>query len=249
MPEVYVCLISYESKDSNNVHKAIDMVRRGGYPHRLLMLEDAQFREGIIKPLNYLLRSALVDPTCEYIVTMSNDHYCYIDGWLKMMVEKMKTEPNMGVLSGQQMNDHGEHGMYYQISQKDGVAYGTHAPYWETFEMNYNDVSRGFCLMRASMLRGIGLFDENFGVGSFENYDYYARLTRAGYVSRLWGKIVYEQCVHGNMDLPINSEGKPATTQDSFWDQPMGAKYFVEKWGVTVGQTPPGPPKFEGKIR
>lgn len=219
------------------------MVEAEGHPFRLIALEDSGFRQGIIKPLNSAIRAALADKECEHVFTLSNDHYAYRMGWMRAMVEKMESDPNIGCLGGQQMNDHGNCGTYYQISQKDGQRYPTDSPYWDTFEMDYNDVSRGFCLLRADMLRKLGLFDENLGTGSFENYDYYIRLTQAGYRSVLWGKIVYEQCVHGNMDLPVDSMG-----HRKFWDQEIGHAYFRMKWGVRPGVVPAHKPNMEGAI-
>jgi len=257
MPEVYVVLFSYVSGESYAQYKngtatleALERLKMAGYPYRFVFLEDVGFRQGIIKPLNTILRMALADTDCQFIHMQSNDHHCITPNWLKIMVETLKSNPTIGCLSPMQFNDHGHCMTDWEIGYSNLGLKGINDPYWDTFAEDYVDISRGFCTVRAEMLRKIGLFDENFGTGAFENYDMWNRANNAGYRSHIFGKVKYTHCVHGNQ-IHVKSRDIEAGTHqnvEKWWDSYDLGPYYVSKWGEGPGNHHGRKPAFEGAV-
>lgn len=85
----------------------------------------------------------------------------------------------------------------------------------------------GFCMMiRDKVVEEVGLFDESFGIGNFEDDDYCLRVSRAGY--RL---CIAEDCFvyhYGNRTF------SGMEIDSAKWDALMekNRQIFVEKWGV-----------------
>jgi len=237
-------MLSYDNGEGNSL-VSLDRLKSAGYPYRLLMVEDSGFRLGIIKPLNTLLRAALEDSECRYILMCSNDHHVITPDWLRLLVWKAKSDPTLGCISPLQLNDHVSCGKWSQtgflVPQSD-----PNDPFWETWEHEYVDISRGFCLMPASLLREIGLFDEGFGTGAYENYDMWNRMKYAHpeMKSSSWGKVKYTHCVHGNK-IEIKDPNTPAAQGE--WNQKAGGEYYIRKWEQGPGAHP-RKPNFEGQI-
>lgn len=118
----------------------------------------------------------------EQILLLNND--CVVTtGWLRRMLAALRSDPSIGLVgpcsnavSGLQRIDAG----YEQLADLDGFA-------WEWARHNNGqrcETERlvGFCLLiRRAVIDQVGLLDERFGVGNFEDDDYCRRAIAAGF--------------------------------------------------------------------
>ena len=116
------------------------------------------------------------------IVLLNNDTIA-TTGWLRRMLDAMAKDPRIGLVgpcsncvSGGQQIPVG----YDDLSRLDGFAWDWGVSH--TGEIVDTDRLVGFCLLiRRELIDRIGLLDERFGVGCFEDDDYSKRAIRAGY--------------------------------------------------------------------
>jgi len=134
---------------------------------------------GFAKANNQGMRVA----TGDYILLLNND-VVLAEGWLERMICCLESDPSIGVVGpvtnhavGQQVVDmpgrHDEPGIrkfaYIQAMRNAGVWFETHRII-------------GFCmLVRKRVIEQIGMLDERFGPGGFEDYDFCLRIHQAGY--------------------------------------------------------------------
>ncbi|MFI5461446.1 MAG: glycosyltransferase [Isosphaerales bacterium] len=116
-------------------------------------------------------------------VLLLNNDVVVATGWLCRLLRAMRADPAIGLagpcsnfVSGPQQVDVG----YDSLTELDGFAWD-----WGGAHDGVRiDVSRlvGFCLLiRRAVVDAIGLFDEQFGIGCFEDDDYCLRAIQAGY--------------------------------------------------------------------
>lgn len=126
---------------------------------RLILIENSE-NLGWIKAVNQGFRIS----TAPYVCIMNND-VISSDRWLFNMVNIMDSNPQIGL-----MNPRWEKGKFE----------GLRGDYIET------DWCRGFCiLIKREVIDKIGGFDETYGFGYWEDYDYSVRAVKAGYICGL----------------------------------------------------------------
>jgi O-antigen biosynthesis protein len=118
----------------------------------------------------------------EHILLLNND-VVVTTGWLGRMLDALFSDPKIGMagpcsnfVSGpQQVESH-----YRSLAELDGFA----RDWGRANDRRLADVNRlvGFCLLiRRSVVESVGLLDEQFGLGCFEDDDYCLRAIEAGY--------------------------------------------------------------------
>jgi len=116
-------------------------------------------------------------------VLLLNNDVVVTTGWLGRMLRALRSDPKVGLVgptsncvSGPQQIEVG----YDALADLDGFA-------WDRGKLHNGfvaDVNRlvGFCLLiRREVIESIGLLDEQFGIGCFEDDDYCLRAIAAGY--------------------------------------------------------------------
>jgi O-antigen biosynthesis protein len=118
----------------------------------------------------------------EQILLLNND-VVMTTGWLRRLLRVLRGDPKIGLtgpcsnfVSGpQQVASH-----YESLAELDGFAWD----WGKAHDGRRVDVDRlvGFCLLiRRSVVEAVGLLDEQFGLGCFEDDDYCLRAIKAGY--------------------------------------------------------------------
>ncbi len=141
------------------------------------LIENADNR-GFPAGCNQGIRAA----TGEHVLLLNND-VIVTTGWLDRMLAALHDDPKIGLVGPCTNNISGEQQVpvtYEDLSCLDGFA-------WEwgkrhDREPQETDRLVGFCLLvRKSLVDEIGLLDERFGLGNFEDDDYCRRAGQAGY--------------------------------------------------------------------
>ena len=117
----------------------------------------------------------------DYVVVLNNDTIV-TPGWLKSMVETSEATgagivgPRSNNISGPQQIDN------LTLNSKEAIL--KMAEVWNSAKLQPFECDRivGFCmLIKRKVLNTIGLFDERFGMGNYEDDDYCLRALKAGF--------------------------------------------------------------------
>lgn len=118
----------------------------------------------------------------EQVLLLNNDTIV-TTGWLARMLDALAADPRAGLVGPVSNNVSGEQQVrtdYRRLEELDGFAWD-----WSRRHEGkrvLTDRLVGFCLLIArSVIERIGLLDERFGIGSFEDDDYTLRAIRAGF--------------------------------------------------------------------
>jgi len=116
------------------------------------------YNKGWIKGVNQGIGASLSD----YVCVMNNDTIVRTQGWLSKMIALAEAEPTVGLINP-------------RFDLKDeGSSLGE--PFMEV------DFCRGYCiLIKRDVIKKIGLFDEAYGVGYYDDDDYSVRAIQAGF--------------------------------------------------------------------
>lgn len=117
-----------------------------------------------------------------YILLLNND--CIVTtGWLHRLHQAIERDPSVGLVGPCSNNVSGTQKIsaaYHDLVSLDAFAWD----HGKANDRRYFDIDRlvGFCLLiKREVVKRIGLFDERFGIGCFEDDDYCRRAKQAGY--------------------------------------------------------------------
>jgi O-antigen biosynthesis protein len=157
----------------------------------------------------------------DYILLLNND-VVVTDGWLPRMMECLESDKAIGLV-GPQTN---AACFSQRISNPDYKNLDELKYYAQAFRMKYSgnwlETHRiiGFCmLMRKEVIEKIGLLDERFGPGGFEDFDYCLRARQAGYKIMVAG------------DVYIHHIGGASSVNEDFSKfRDRNREIFIDKW-------------------
>jgi len=145
-----------------------------------------------------------------YVCVLNNDTVP-APGWLDRMVAFAGGHKDVGLINPQ-CNGHGD------MTIED-YAKALEARKGRFMEMNQ---CQGFCmLVKREVIEKIGLLDESFGIGGFDDTDYSMRAHKAGYKSVAIGDAYVYHRLHGSFDKAGDRE---------YWVK-RNQKIYYDKWG------------------
>ena len=207
------------------------IIKNTAYPYRLILVDnasDAQTMDyleglkgrdglgveiirndrnlGFVKAVNQGLKIS----RAPYVCILNNDTVP-APGWLGRMVEFAESHKDVGLINPQ-CNGHGD------MTIED-YAKALEARKGRFMEMNQ---CQGFCmLVKREVIEKIGLLDESFGIGGFDDTDYSMRAHKAGYKSVAIGDAYVYHRLHGSFDKAGDREDWVKRNQ----------KIYYDKWG------------------
>lgn len=176
--------------------------------------------EGFIKAVN----KGVLAGRSSYVCLLNNDTIV-TDGWLAEMINVLSSDPAIGIVNPSSNN------------------LGQNIPEGKSLEDYVKDIqinkgryvalrnAVGFCmLVRRSLFEGIGLFDEVFGMGNFEDTDFSFRARAKGFnsVRALAAYVVHKESKsfsllkHFKRDFEKNRE-----TFEKRWGRPKRVLYVI----------------------
>ena len=160
-----------------------------------------------------------------YLCVMNNDTIATA-GWLEEMIKVMEANPQIGILNPSSNTS----GQYPGEKSIDDYALGLKEFTGQIQELY---ACRGFCfLMRREVVEKVGLFDEIFDMGYFEETDYCTRAQKALFlVARAKGAYVYHKESATFKQLGKEKEVLFNKNEMIFfkkWGRPLKVGYFIE---------------------
>ncbi|GAI90090.1 unnamed protein product, partial [marine sediment metagenome] len=140
--------------------------------------------KGFVKAVNQGIRESRAD----YICILNNDTIV-TEGWLSEMIKILQINPGIGIVNPSSNNLGQKPARGQKIEDYVSALKSGSGKYAEL--MN----GLGFCmLIKKSLIEEIGLFDEIYGMGNFEDTDFSMRAKRKGYLCvRALGAYVYHK--------------------------------------------------------
>lgn len=177
--------------------------------------------EGFARATNQGIQKARGD----YIVLLNNDTIV-TRGWLSRLLRYLEQDPNVGMV-GPVTNDAANEQMiavgYTTLEELEAFAEERYRR-WEgrAFEIAMLQM---FCVaMRRSLVDQVGLLDERFGLGTFEDDDYAHRVGRCGYKLLCAEDVFTHHFGRGTM------RGLKEDTYSELFEG--NRRLFEQKWGV-----------------
>lgn len=122
----------------------------------------------------------------EQLLLLNNDTIM-TTGWLRRMLDVLHSDPRIGLV-GPTSNHVGSEQQisidYRHLNDLDGFAWTRHAQLIAEHQPLIQETDRliGFCLLfRRSVLDAVGLLDERFGIGCFEDDDFCRHTQAVGF--------------------------------------------------------------------
>jgi len=211
------------------------LTKNTGYPYRLVIVDNGSGRETSVyltalkarADINAVLirndenlgfakgvNQGIAASDAPYLCVMNNDTVAAA-GWLEEMMNVMAAHPEIGILNPSS-NTSGQKGSGPATRNRQSGS----GPFCGQIQELYR--ARGFCmLIRREVVEKVGLFDESYGRGYFEETDYSYRVQAAGFrIARAKGAYVYHK-----ESITFN---KLADKEELFR---CNEKIFQEKWG------------------
>jgi glycosyltransferase involved in cell wall biosynthesis len=154
-------------------------------PHYKLIENERNF--GFAKGCN----QGILASSGEYILLLNND-VVVTDGWLSGMLECLKSASDTGIVGPMTNNVVG-------IQKLENIGYSS-VEYLADFAKSFREKNRyrripserlvGFCMLfKRSLMEKIGLLDERFGSGNYEDDDYCLRSSLEGHRNLIAGDV------------------------------------------------------------
>ncbi|MFH1624074.1 MAG: glycosyltransferase [Pseudomonadota bacterium] len=165
----------------------------------------------------------------DYILLLNND-IIVTDGWLQEMIRGAESDPKIGIV--------GPMSNYVSGPQLDREAKYSNIEEMQAYARNFAHKNKGrwlefdrmvgFCmLIKREVLDKIGLLDERFGSGNFEDDDLCLRAERAGYKMMICGNVFVHH--FGSRSFVGNNIDYTAQLEKN-------KEVFLEKWKVEPGE-------------
>ncbi|MDD5173433.1 MAG: glycosyltransferase family 2 protein [Candidatus Omnitrophica bacterium] len=163
-------LIIIDNASNNETKKYLEELRDKEGARVLLVRNESNL--GFIKAVNQGIRLS----GAPYICLINNDTIV-TKGWLSEMIGAAETSPRIGIVNPSsntlgQNPDKGESAQAYAERLKRG-------------NVSFTEIGSaiGFCmLIKREVIDKIGVFDEIYGMGNFEDTDYSRRAIKEGYI-------------------------------------------------------------------
>ena len=172
---------------------------------------------GFAPAVNQGLRKAKGDA----LVVLNND-VIVAPGWLEGLVSCLSQDTGLGAVgpvTNQAADVHQHRHAHYEIEQFDMFATAWALRYSGRMREMHRLI--GFCMaLRRKAVEEVGLFDERFRIGGYEDYDYSLRLRQAG-----WRLAIAEW-------IFIHHFGHVSYKNDDAWlkTAEMNREVFLDKW-------------------
>jgi GT2 family glycosyltransferase len=174
---------------------------------------------GFAKANNQGIRVA----TGEYVILLNND-VILTDNWLERMIACAQSSPQIGVVGPSTNNATGQQVINYKIGLNESEIQKFAYLHAMKEAGNWFEVHRviGFCmLIKKEVIDKIGMLDERFGPGGFEDYDFCLRVKQAGY------KIMVASDIY---IYHIGGKGYSDNNLDYDKLRQKNVSIFIEKW-------------------
>lgn len=224
-PELTARALKSIHDNANHPYRLI-VVDNASESATVTMLEEAQ-RSGRFGEMELIRNSqnlgwvlganqGLARAQAKYVCLMNNDLYTGPD-WLKIMVEALERHPTAG-LANPRGDERSEN---RKVSDPDAYARELRARCAGSFtELDY---CTGFCmLVKREVIDKIGVLDEAYGFGYFEDVDFSRRAQRAGYLC-IQCDDAYVQHRQSVSFKKVSDERKRLTERNR--------KIYEERWG------------------
>ena len=164
----------------------------------------------------------------DYVCIMNNDTIA-TEGWLSGLISVMETHADIGLLNPSsntsgQFPDKGESVYSYAAQLKKYIG-----------EIQELSVCRGFCMViRKEVIEKVGVFDEIYDLGYFEETDYSKKSISKGFkIARAKGSYVYykENVSFKEVERSEELFKKNESIFFERWGHPVRVAYFVDKQG------------------
>jgi GT2 family glycosyltransferase len=110
-----------------------------------------------------------------YVCLLNNDTLVY-DGWLRTMINTARSSKDIGLVNPSSNN------LGQRPNTGEPVELYAHRIKKESGNISELGAAIGFCmLIKREVINAIGVFDEIYGMGNFEDTDYSRRSVKAGY--------------------------------------------------------------------
>ena len=177
---------------------------------------------GFVKAVN----EGITSSSAQYICLMNNDTLV-TNGWLEEMVEIIERDDSIGVVNPSS-NTSGQ----CPASDESIASYAENQKRFKT-QVQELYTARGFCmLMKRETIDDIGMFDEHYSIGYFEETDFCKRAQIKGYrIVRAKGSYVYHKENTSFKELSGNKQIFEENEKLFFkkWGRPLRIGYFLDK--------------------
>lgn len=225
MPNSYILLPTHGA--GQLTPELIGEIRRAGVPYRFLLLEDSNVpRCGVPFARNRLMREALRDKECRYLVHLSSDISNLSPEWLRKTVD-MFGDPKVGCVSLNKLVDYGSGFGNFRGGQFEKST----SPVWDFVAADHVQAVTSLCVLTREFVEKVGFFDEDFGLGGYEEIDLALRGWINEFRTVLAGRIQYHHIDSNKIPYPNLQEPT-----------------FAKKWGSSDIDTLTRLAK-EGKLR
>lgn len=223
------------------------IIQNTAYPYRLIIIDNASDKEtewylkslneknnlnlkyirndeniGFVKAVNQGIKLS----DAPYLCIMNNDTIA-ADGWLKEMVDVMEGYPQLGLVNPSSNTSGQFPGKDESI---DEYALGLRCFKGQIQELY---TCRGFCmLLRRAVVEKIGILDEGYHIGYFDDTDYCKRAQEAGYrTARAKAAYVYHKENISFKELDDNEILFKNNEKIFFerWGRPVRVAYFIDR--------------------
>lgn len=155
-----------------------------------------------------------------YLVTINSDIVFHDVDWLDILVDFMDANTKVGLA--------GPAGIIYQREPEDRLGWCRMATPGELFAGHFDAVSGSVCIVRQSMIESIGLFDEIFTPGYYEDTDFSFRARSAGWELAICSLRYDHQGLGEKKSTSYIKRAELSAKYGNF--QKRNRNIFVERW-------------------